>query len=101
MAWKLFYYDEVLLDVRDAKKWYKEQQEGLEKRFAKDVKECISRLQKDPFHYEIRYKQVRLAHCAVFPFSIHFYINDADKQLVIIAIVHQHRHPDIAQDRKS
>ncbi len=100
MSWKLLYYDEVLSDVRDAKKWYAEQQEGLEKRFAKDIKDCINRLKKDPFHYEIRYKQVRLAHCTVFPYSIHFYIQNTTRQIVIIGIVHQHRHPNIAKTRK-
>lgn len=99
MGWKLAYYDEVLLDVRDARKWYFDQQKGLEKRFAEDVKKCIARLQKNPLNYEVRYKQVRLAYCTVFPYAIHFYIDEPAKQLVVIAIVHQHRHPDFAKSR--
>jgi plasmid stabilization system protein ParE len=99
MVWRLAYYDEVILDIRDAKKWYFEQQKGLEKRFAEDVKKCISRIQKNPLHYEIRYRQVRLAHCAIFPYAIHFYIDQLSNQLVIIAIVHQHRHPEFAKRR--
>ena len=100
MALALFYYDEAILDIRDAKKWYSEQQKGLEKRFAEDVKQCINRLQKDPLHYEIRYRGVRLTHCATFPYSIHFYIDEPAKRLVIVAIVHQHRRPEFAKRRK-
>jgi hypothetical protein len=37
MAWKLYYYDEVAVDVADAKKWYRKQQKYLDKRFAEDV----------------------------------------------------------------
>jgi plasmid stabilization system protein ParE len=99
MAWKLAYYDEARLDVREAKKWYYDQQKGLEKRFAADVKECIGRLQKNPLHYEVRYRNVRIAYCTVFPYAIHFYIDEPAKQLVIIAIVHQHRHPSTAKKR--
>jgi hypothetical protein len=83
MAWKLTYYDEVRLDVRDAKDWYYKRQKGLEKRFAKDVKDCIGRLKENPYHYEIKYKKVRTALCSVFPYAVHFYINESSGQLVI------------------
>ena len=99
MAWKLAYYDAVKPGVRDAKDWYYAQQKGLEKRFADDVKKCTSRLQKNPYHYEVKYKQVRTALCTIFPYAIHFYIDEAAQQLVIIAIVHQHRDPEVATDR--
>ena len=99
MSWRLFYYDEVALDVRETKNWCRQQQIGLDKRFADDVKQCIMRIQKNPEHYEVRYKDVRLAHCETFPYSIHFYLNSAEKQIVIIAIVHQHRDPSVAKSR--
>lgn len=72
MAWKLYYYDEVVQDVRETKKWYREQQKGLDDRFAKDVKASINRLQKNPLNYEIKYRNVRIAYCDVFPYAIHF-----------------------------
>ncbi len=100
MTWKLFYFDEALLDIREAKKWYFQQQKGLEKRFAEDVKQCIGHLHKNPLHYEVRYQSIRLAHCSTFPYSIHFYIDEPAKRLVIIAIIHQHRHPELAKNRK-
>ena len=75
------------------------QRKGLEKLFADDVKKCISRLQKNPYHYEVKYKQVRTALCTIFPYAIHFYIDEAAQQLVIIAIVHQHRDPKVARNR--
>jgi plasmid stabilization system protein ParE len=99
MAWKLAYYEEVRLDIRVSKKWYRDQQQGLEKRFADDVKQCIARLQKHPLHYEVRYRNARIAYCEIFPFGIHFYIDEPAKQLVIIAIVHQHRDPEFSKKR--
>ena len=99
MVWKLVYYDAVKLDIQDAKDWYYKQQKGLEKRFADDVKACITRLQKNPYHYEVKYKKVRTALCTIFPYAIHFYLDEFEQQLVIIAIVHQHRDPNVAQSR--
>jgi plasmid stabilization system protein ParE len=99
MSWKLSYYDEVKFDVRDAKKWYFKQQPGLEKRFATDVKQTLARMQQNPLHYEVKYRNVRTALCGVFPYAIHFYIDEPGSQLVVIAVVHQHRHPDFSKDR--
>ena len=99
MTWKLTYYDEVKHDVRDAKNWYFKQQPGFEKRFAEDVKQTLERLKKNPLHYEIKYRNVRSALCHVFPYAIHFYINETGGELVIIAIIHQHRDPDFSQMR--
>ena len=99
MAWKLAYYDTVKLDLRDAKDWYYRQQKGLEKRFASDIKNCIGRLQKNPYHYEVKYKNVRMALCTIFPYAVHFYIDDAIQPLVIIGIVHQHRDPKVTLER--
>jgi hypothetical protein len=99
MAWKLYYYDEVIIDVREAKEWYRKQQEFLDKRFAEDIKITINRLQKNPLNYEVKYRNVRVACCDVFPYSVHFYINDSENKLVIIAIAHQHRDPDHSSKR--
>jgi len=99
MALKLFYYDEVGQDIREARKWYREQQLGLDNRFAADVKLSISRLQKNPLNYEVKYRNVRIAYCDIFPYGIHFYIDEAATQLIIIAIVHQQRNPEYSKKR--
>jgi plasmid stabilization system protein ParE len=99
MLWQLYYYDEVSQDIREAKKWYAEQQKGLDKRFTEDVKTSITRLQKNPLNYEVRYKNVRVVYCDIFPYSIHFYMDEAEERLVIIAIVHQHRNPEYSRKR--
>lgn len=52
----MLFVDEVSLDIRATKEWYKKQNSGLEKRFALEVKKAISRLQKDPKIYELKYK---------------------------------------------
>lgn len=99
LSWRLFYYDEVKIDIKEAKQWYNNKQKGLEKRFAKNIKSAIVRLQKNPLVYETRYKNVRIVYPDVFPYSIHFYLNEQSRKIVIIAILHQSRNPEYSQGR--
>lgn len=39
--YKALYFDEVFNDIQQAKEWYKNQQEGLEERFAQCVEDAI------------------------------------------------------------
>jgi len=63
-----FYLDEVENDVAEAKRWYAEQQTGLDVHFAAAVKETVTNIVKMPSSYAVRYKNVRIAHTKVFPY---------------------------------
>lgn len=99
MLYSLFYFVDARQDVKEAKAWYKEQKPGLEKRLAKSIKAAILKLQSNPLAYSVRYKNVRITHTKTFPYGIHYYIDDTNNQIVIIAIIHNKRNPDIAQKR--
>jgi mRNA-degrading endonuclease RelE of RelBE toxin-antitoxin system len=99
MAYKFLYFDEVLIDVQEAKAWYKEKSDRLENEFALAVETALERIQKMPSGYSIRYKNIRIIHTKVFPYNIHYFVNEADKIIVITAIVHNKRHPDKARNR--
>lgn len=100
MSYNVVYFDEVKLDIREAKDWYRLQLKGLEKRFAQDIKKAIIRLAKRPTVHAIRYRNVRIAHPDIFPYAIHFYIDDSTHSVVITAIVHNSRAPRYSQKRK-
>ena len=99
MPYKLVYFDEVKQDVKEAKDWYRLQVKGLEKRFAQDIKAAILRLKERPTVHAIRYKNIRIAHPDVFPYAIHFYIDEHSQTIVITAIVHNSRNPVFSQKR--
>ena len=99
MAYTILYFDEVLNDVQQAKAWYNKQKDGLEVEFAMSIERAIEQITKMPTAYSIRYKNVRIAHPKVFPYNIHFYIDDSIEAIVITAIVHIKRHPDFAKQR--
>lgn len=99
MAYSLSYFDKARTDIRETKKWYKKQQLGLEKRFADSVKSTIHLIQNNPFRFAVRHHNLRMAHTKTFPYGIHFYIDDSNHEIVIVAILHNKRHPNTALKR--
>ncbi len=97
--YKSQYFDQVFIDVQEAKVWYKEQKEGLEIEFAFAIEKAIEQILKMPSSYSLRYKKVRIAHPKVFPYNIHFYIDEADKTIVFTAIVHNKRDSKTVMNR--
>jgi len=94
-----FYLDEVENDIAEARRWYAEQQTGLDARFATAVKETVINIVRMPSSYAVRYKNVRIAHTKVFPYNIHFYIDEEKAQVVIIGIIHNKRNNALFLDR--
>lgn len=97
MPYKILYFDEVSVDIIEAKTWYNAQSKNLGKRFSQDIKTTILRIKERPEVHAIRYKNVRIAHPDVFPYSIHYYMEG--NTIVITAIVHNSRKPFSAQKR--
>ncbi|GHT57033.1 hypothetical protein AGMMS49982_24060 [Bacteroidia bacterium] len=93
------YFDEVKNDIQTAKTWYKEQQSGLDEKFELSLKAAIANILKMPFAYAVRYKNVRIAHTKIFPYNVHFYVDDEKEQIVVIGIVHNKRSNAIFLDR--
>lgn len=89
--YKALYFEEVFTDVQKAKEWYKEQQADLEIRFAICIEEAIMKILAMPTAYNVRHKNVRIAHPKNFPYNIHFYIDEKTKTVVIIGIVFNKR----------
>jgi plasmid stabilization system protein ParE len=101
MAYQLLYFDEVLTDVQEAKAWHKEKRDGLEDEFALAVETALERILKMPTGYSIRYKNIRIIHTKVFPYNVHYFVNEVEKKIAITAIVHNKRNLDVVRNRIS
>ncbi|MDY0078512.1 MAG: type II toxin-antitoxin system RelE/ParE family toxin [Bacteroidales bacterium] len=80
-------------DIRDAALWYEEKQTGLGKRFTGQVREKVSFIKKNPEASNIRYDNVRAAVLNVFPFMLHYVIDERNKTIIISAVLHTSRDP--------
>ena len=82
-------------DVKESAAWYELKRKGLGKRFVFDVRKKINRIKKSPLIYATRYDDIKTAVLDVFPFMIHYSINDSDNVIVISAVLHTSRNPEI------
>lgn len=86
-------------DIREAARWYNKQSPGLGKRFTTEVRESVRFIRQNPTACNIRYDKVRTVVLKVFPFMIHYTINEASKSVVISAVLHTSRDPKEWENR--
>ena len=82
-------------DIRDAARWYNQQSPGLGKRFTAEVRESVRYIKQNPTACTIRYDQVRTAVLRVFPFMLHYTVNEDSKTVIISAVLHTSRDPKV------
>ena len=80
-----------MLDIEVGVKYYNEQQLGLGKRFAKEVRYSFISIKTNPFYCGIRYNDIRCAVVSVFPFMDHYKIELASKTVKIISVYNTYR----------
>ena len=93
MRWSVNITPEAKLDIQEGISWYSGKQKGLGKRFHKEVKNSIVRIEKNPF-YAIKYSQVRCMPISKFPYLIHFTIEESNKAIIILGVLHTSLNPD-------
>ncbi len=86
-------------DIREAAIWYNRQQDGLGKRFIVEVREMVLHIRRNPKASNVRYSNIRTAVLSVFPFMVHYYIEENAKTIIVAAILHTSRDPNLWEDR--
>jgi plasmid stabilization system protein ParE len=90
--YRLSVTEEAKNDIKEAKYYYKKQQEGLEKRFLKAVKAKLTLLQKQPFSAQVRLEKegesIRGAVIETFPFIIYYLPDQAVKTIIVLSVFH-------------
>jgi plasmid stabilization system protein ParE len=86
-------------DIREAAKWYNTKRDGLGKRFTADVRETVRYFKQNPKAFNIRYEKVSTAFLNVFPYMIHFTFDEANKTVVVSAVFHTSRDPELWRKR--
>jgi len=87
-------------DIREAALWYNSQSAGLGKRFTAEVRERVLFIRQNPKAFVVRYDDVRTAVLNIFPFMIHYIIDEPNKTVVIISVFHTSREPKIWKGRR-
>lgn len=90
---------EALSDIQEITDWYNKAQAGLGERFQKTTIKHINSLNKDPQIYAVRYKEIRCVLIKKFPCMAHFYINDENNSVEVLAVISTNRNPKIWQEK--
>lgn len=86
-------------DLVNAISWYEGQKKGLSIQFYNEVTKAIDIIGSHPHLFAIRKKAIRLSLVNHFPFSIYYKFEKRNKRVIILAILHQSRNPQIWNDR--
>ena len=86
-------------DIREAALWYNKQSKGLGNRFLDEVREKVRYIKQNPKACSVRYDNVRTTVLMVFPFMIHYTIDENNRTVIISAILHTSRDPELRKKR--
>lgn len=90
---KIVFSARALSDIKEAREWYNLQQKGLGKRLVADVKLAVLSIKRNPFHASIKFENIRTTACSIFPYSLHYEIDDENELVRIVSIFHFSRKP--------
>lgn len=98
--YKLIILPSATEDIREAAKWYETKNPGLGKKFTAEVREKVVFIKQNPTSSNVRYDNVRTSVLNIFPYMIHYLMNEDDRTIIIIAILHTSRNPILWKSRK-
>lgn len=87
-------------DIREAAQWYNKQKKGLGMRFTNQVREKVDFIRQNPIASNVRYDGVRTAVLNIFPFMVHYKVDEKSKIIIISAVLHTSRKPELWKSRK-
>jgi len=82
------------LDISEAADWYNSKQKGLGKRFTNEVRSKILFIRENPKASTVRYDDTHCAVLDIFPFMIHYTIDQPNKTIIVAAVFHTSLNPD-------
>jgi plasmid stabilization system protein ParE len=85
----------ALDDVSRIRTWYRKIDPLLEDGFVRALNAGLDRIEAHPFGYQVVYRNSRRLILDKFPYSIYYLIQDAI--IIVIAVIHHKRNPELAR----
>lgn len=91
--WRVEFRPEVERDVRDAADWYDSKELGLGAAFVDEVIRVFDALAENPLLHSRRHatKHIRWRYPARFPYRVIYEVDEADRIVVVAAVLHAAR----------
>lgn len=86
-------------DIREAALWYNQRGKGLGKKFTSEVREKVGFIRQNPKAFNLRFDGVRTAVLSIFPYMVHYTIDETNKMVIVSAVFHTSRDPELWKTR--
>ena len=93
MSYSFLNRPNVRTDIINATDYYKNINPELAKQFLFRIREAKAYIARSPLGFQIKYNLVRTLLLKQFPYHIHYLIDDTQKQIIILAVIHAYKNP--------
>ena len=97
MTRRLIVRPEAELDIEEATSWYESRWPSLGVRFTDQLGQLLQQIANNPFQFPEVEHGVRRGLLHRFPYAVYF--ATAEEIIAVLAVLHQHRHPDLWKQR--
>lgn len=89
----------ALADVKEVKYWYEKIRKELAEEFILDLKRKFYSLKINPLAFAIRHGNTRFAMLDVFPYHIHFEVDEVKLNVYVSSVIHVSRNPAYRKEK--
>ena len=90
---------EARRDLNEAKTWYRAISLELKNDFVRRVDDAVALARERPLAFQIVHRTFRRVLLHRFPYSLFYHVGD--EQIVVVAVLHQARDPQLLESRRS
>ncbi len=101
MSYQLDFLLEANQDIEEAVEWYNKKKDNLGERFYELIKDKFNKLKDNPYLWSIRYDEVHCALVDIFPYLIHYIVEETNQRILVIGVLHTSKNPVIWKGRLS
>lgn len=91
--------DEAIADYEEAVAWYESQNPGLGLEFSVQLTDVFEKIEANPTAQNFLYENRRFTKLKQFPYKVFFLLDEINGEVIVFAILHEKRHPDIWKKR--
>ena len=84
-------------DIAEAAVWYEQRSQGLGTEFIRAIAACFALIARNPLAFPVVYREARMALPRRFPYKVIYRAETS--AIIIVAVMHGHRHPKRWQKR--
>jgi mRNA-degrading endonuclease RelE of RelBE toxin-antitoxin system len=93
VSYKIAYAPKAFTEYEQTVTWYVERSQQAAENFEAALNERMVLLRNEPARYKKTYKQFREVRLKGYPYSIIYFIDDSNKQVILFSIHHHRKNP--------